>query len=131
MCAGTPIGGATTDGPTTWTFVPDADLPFDAPCSVHIAAGDVTDVDAMDLPDTMKTDFDSLFTTATPTPTPNPSRHRHRPHADPDPPDADPAPTPTPEPTPTPTTHADPQRPAARPLTLAARMRWSKARPST
>jgi predicted extracellular nuclease len=102
-CAGQPVSGTRSGGPTTWTFDPEADLPFDATCSVDIAVNDVTDADLIDPPNEMVTDFASSFTTAGPTPTPTPE-----PTATPTPegtptPTPEPSPTPSPTPTPTPT----------------------------
>jgi predicted extracellular nuclease len=56
------VGG----GPQTFTLDPDSDFASDEPCTVSIAAAQVTDVDTDDPPDTMAADFSWSFATLGP-----------------------------------------------------------------
>ncbi|MGG5260119.1 ExeM/NucH family extracellular endonuclease [Phycicoccus avicenniae] len=63
-CGGTPVAFALSGGPTTFTLDPVEDLPFGASCAVTVTAAAVSDVDAVDPPDTMAADVTSAFSTA-------------------------------------------------------------------
>jgi predicted extracellular nuclease len=54
---------AVSGGPATFVLDPDSDFTFDESCTVTVAADHVTDVDVIDPPDNMATDYMFAFTT--------------------------------------------------------------------
>ena len=66
---GAPQAFAQTVSPANvFTLTPAADLPYSTTCTVTIAAGQITDADTDDPPDTMESDVAVSFTTAGPPP---------------------------------------------------------------
>jgi uncharacterized repeat protein (TIGR01451 family) len=66
-CASTGAHSVTvTDGPTTFTLNPDADFGAGETCTVTVTGAQVSDVDTDDPPDTMASNHQFSFTTATP-----------------------------------------------------------------
>jgi DNA/RNA endonuclease G (NUC1) len=70
VCAGSPHAFTPSTSPAaSFTLVPAAPLPYNATCTVTVAAAQVTDVDADDPPDQMASDFAFSFITVEPPPT--------------------------------------------------------------
>jgi len=63
-CAGAPVPFALTGGPTTFTLDPTSALPASASCSATVSGPAVSDVDAVDPPDTLAADYSWAFATA-------------------------------------------------------------------
>jgi uncharacterized protein len=57
---------ASSGGPQSYTLDPDTDFAFSESCTVTVVAGQVSDQDALDPPDTMQADHVFSFTTASP-----------------------------------------------------------------
>ena len=65
--AGSPRTFTQTASPaTTFTLTPSSPLPAGTTCAVKVTASEVTDTDPTDPPDTMASDFNFSFTTASP-----------------------------------------------------------------
>jgi Bacterial Ig-like domain/Cadherin-like domain/Bacterial Ig domain len=61
-CGGAQAFGVAGTGTATAVLTPSANLPFGATCTVTVIANQVTDVDAIDPPDTMVADYTFTFT---------------------------------------------------------------------
>src|SRR5581483_9042786 len=60
---GTPVAFTQSGGPTTFTLTPNSSLPQGTTCTVKVTGSKVHDVDTVDPPDTMASDYSFSFTT--------------------------------------------------------------------
>jgi DNA/RNA endonuclease G (NUC1) len=69
VCGNSPQAFTASASPAgSFTLTPSSPLPFAAPCTVTVAADQVTDLDADDPPDHMAANFEVSFTTENPAP---------------------------------------------------------------